>query len=183
VQGMVGRDAMSLVMRMARPACLLLALLVFLSCAAPSYLLAQNSAESAQAEAPRDIYYKTGGEPVGPPAPAQDEARYPRYGSFDNRTFVWFVTQQHTYFGGFVLALPIFCVIIELIGLFTRDKSVAARYDCLARDFLRVSLLALSLTAVVGTLMLGMFIWLYPSFMRYMGGTFKAMMPVGMPPR
>lgn len=180
MQRMVERDAMSmsLVMRMVRPVCLLLALLVFLSCVAPSDVLAQNSAESAQAEAAQDIYYKTGGAPVGPPAPAQDEARYPRYGSFDNRTFVWFVTQQHTYFGGFVLALPIFCVIIELIGLFTRDKSVAARYDCLARDFLRVSLLALSLTAVVGTLMLGMFIWLYPSFMRYMGGTFKTMMPV-----
>lgn len=115
---------------------------------------------------------------MGPPAPASEELRYPRYGSFDNRTFVWFVTQQHTYFGGFVLALPIFCLVIELLGLFTRDREAAARYDQVARDFLRVCLLALSMTAVVGSLMLALFIWLYPSFMQYMGGTFKSMMPI-----
>jgi cytochrome d ubiquinol oxidase subunit I len=131
----------------------------------------------APGETAQDIYFKTEGIPVGPPAPA-GTASYPRYGSLDNRIFVWFVTQQHTYFGGFVLALPIFCVIIELMGLFAKDKLAAARYDRLARDFLRVALLALSLTAVVGSVMLGMFIWLYPSFMRYMGGTFKSMMPI-----
>jgi cytochrome bd-type quinol oxidase subunit 1 len=125
-----------------------------------------------------DIYYKTDGVPTGPPAPSPVEAVYPRYGSLDNRILVWFVTQQHTYFGGFVLALPIFCVIIEFMGLMTRDQAAAARYDGLARDVLKVALLALSLTAVVGSLMLGLFITLYPSFMRYMGGTFKAMMPV-----
>jgi cytochrome bd-type quinol oxidase subunit 1 len=125
-----------------------------------------------------DIYYKTDGVPTGPPAPSPVEAVYPRYGSLDNRILVWFVTQQHTYFGGFVLALPIFCVIIEFMGLMTRDQAAAARYDGLARDVLKVALLALSLTAVVGSLMLGLFITLYPSFMRYMGGTFKSMMPV-----
>ncbi len=132
----------------------------------------------AIAEPATDVYYKTQGIPSGPPAPAADVSTYPRYGSLDNRTFVWFVTQQHTYFGGFVLALPIFCVILEFAGLVTRDRAAAVRYDQTARDFLRVALLAMSLTAVVGSLMLGLFIWLYPSFMRYMGGTFKAMMPV-----
>ncbi len=136
-----------------------------------------ESGSGSNAAPSRDIYYHTSGTPAGPPAPSP-EGTYPRYGSFDNRTFVWFVTQQHTYFGGFVLSLPIFCVIIELIGLFSRDRMVASRYDRLARDVLRVALLALSLTAVVGSLMLGMFLWLYPSFMRYMGGTFKALMPV-----
>ncbi len=132
----------------------------------------------ATAEPATDVYYKTKGIPSGPPAPAGDASTYPRYGSLDNRTFVWFVTQQHTYFGGFVLALPIFCVILEFAGLVTRDRAAALRYDQTARDFLRVALLAMSLTAVVGSLMLGLFIWLYPSFMRYMGGTFKTMMPV-----
>jgi cytochrome bd-type quinol oxidase subunit 1 len=125
-----------------------------------------------------DVYYRTPGVPSGPPAPAGDPATYPRYGSLDNRTFVWFVTQQHTYFGGFVLALPIFCVILEFAGLVTRDRAAALRYDQTARDFLRVALLAMSLTAVVGSVMLGLFIWFYPSFMQYMGGTFKTMMPV-----
>jgi len=129
-------------------------------------------------ETATDVYYKTTGVPHGPSAPAGDASTYPRYGSLDNRTFVWFVTQQHTYFGGFVLALPIFCVILEFAGLVTRDRAAALRYDQTARDFLRVALLAMSLTAVVGSLMLGLFIWFYPSFMRYMGGTFKTMMPV-----
>ena len=126
----------------------------------------------------KDIYYHTPGDPVGPPAPAPNQIAYPRYGSFDNRTFIWFVTQQHTYFGGFVLALPLFCVILEFAGLIMRDRMAAQRYDRIARDFLGVALLALSLTAVVGSLMLGLFIWLYPAFMKYMGGTFKSMMPV-----
>jgi len=138
---------------------------------------AQIQAQSA-APTTTDIYYKTDGVPMGPPAPSSVEAVYPRYGSLDNRVLVWFVTQQHTYFGGFVLALPLFCVIIEFIGLMARDPAAAARYDGLARDVLKVALLALSLTAVVGSLMLGMFITLYPGFMRYMGGTFKPMMPI-----
>src|SRR5207247_2631029 len=73
---------------------------------------------------------------------------------------------------------PIFCVLLEFMGLITRDRLLSARYDRLARDVLRVSVLAFSLTAVVGCVMLGLFIALYPSFMRYMGGTFKSMMPV-----
>jgi cytochrome bd ubiquinol oxidase subunit I len=139
--------------------------------------VAENAGGPAT-ETATDVYYKTTGIPNGPPAPAGDASTYPRYGSLDNRTFVWFVTQQHTYFGGFVLALPIFCVILEFAGLVTRNRASALRYDQTARDFLRVALLAMSLTAVVGSLMLGLFIWFYPSFMRYMGGTFKAMMPV-----
>jgi len=129
-------------------------------------------------ETAKDIYYKTEGVPLGPPAPPTDASSYRRYGSLDNRTLIWFVTQQHTYFGGFVLALPIFCVILEFAGLIARDRASAVRYDRLARDFLQVALLAFSLTAVVGVVMLGLFIWLYPTFMSYMGGTFKVMMPV-----
>lgn len=140
------------------------------------------TADGSDAGAPRevgtDVYYQTPGVPSGPSAPAGDSSTYPRYGSLDNRTFTWFVTQQHTYFGGFVLALPIFCVILEFAGLVTRDRAAALRYDQTARDFLRVALLAMSLTAVVGSVMLGLFIWFYPSFMSYMGGTFKTMMPV-----
>lgn len=126
----------------------------------------------------RDIYYKTEGVPVGPAAPAVNQVAYPRYGSLDSRILVWVVTQQHTYFGGFVLALPIFCVIFEFLGILARDRRLALRYDRLAQDFLQVALLALSVTAIVGSVMLTLFIQLYPSFMKYMGGTFRPMMPV-----
>lgn len=125
-----------------------------------------------------DIHFGTPGVASGPAAPSPTEMQYPRYGSLDSRLLVWFITQQHTYFGGFVLALPIFCVLLEFMGLISRSSGLAARYDGLARDLLKVALLALSVTAVVGSLMLLMFITLYPSFMSYMGATFKVMMPV-----
>src|SRR5690242_11451258 len=131
----------------------------------------------AGAEEAADLYYKIPGTPQGPAAPSPGETVYSRVGSFDNRLVVWFVTQQHTYFGGFVLALPIFCALLEFLGLRTRKPALSLRYDGLARDLAKVALLALSVTAVVGSLMLALFISLYPSFMRYMGGTFKAFMP------
>jgi cytochrome bd ubiquinol oxidase subunit I len=136
-------------------------------------LQSQSFAEDAT-----DLYFKTQGTPQGPPAPSPQETVYSRVGSFDSRLLVWFVTQQHTYFGGFVLALPIFCVLLEFLGLSSKKPALALRYDGLARDLAKVALLALSVTAVVGSLMLGMFIFFYPSFMKYMGGTFKAFMPL-----
>ncbi|HJT18850.1 MAG TPA: cytochrome ubiquinol oxidase subunit I [Nitrospira sp.] len=129
------------------------------------------------AENSTDVYFNTPGSPQGPAAPSPTETVYARVGSFDNRLLVWFVTQQHTYFGGFVLALPLFCALLEFLGLMTKKPGLSLRYDGLARDLAQVALLALSVTAIVGCLMLGLFITLYPSFMKYMGGTFKAFMP------
>jgi len=140
-------------------------------------LLAPAMGLPASAEEPTDLYFNTPGQPQGPAAPLPTETYYPRVGSFDSRLLVWFVTQQHTYFGGFVLALPLFCALLEFLGLITKKPALSLRYDGLARDLAKVALLALSVTAVVGSLMLGMFIYLYPSFMKYMGGTFKAFMP------
>ncbi len=130
------------------------------------------------AQSSKDIYYQTEGVPSGPAAPKLGAESYFQYRSLDNRLLVWFVTQQHTYFGGFVLALPIFCLIFELVGLMTKDPAARKRYDWLARDFLKVSLLAFSMTALLGAVMLGLFLLLYPSFMSYMGGTFRSLMPV-----
>jgi len=130
------------------------------------------------AESSTDLYFKTPGTPQGPPAPSPQETVYSRIGSLDSRLLVWFITQQHTYFGGFVLALPIFCVLLEFLGLSSRKPALALRYDGLAHDLAKVALLALSATAVIGSLMLGMFLYFYPSFMQYMGGTFKSFMPV-----
>ena len=136
-------------------------------------LQSQSFAEDAT-----DLYFKTPGTPQGPAAPSPQETVYPRIGSYDSRLLVWFITQLHTYFGGFVLALPIFCVLLEFIALSSRKPGLALRYDGLARDLAKVALLALSVTAVLGSVMLGIFLYFYPSFMKYMGGTFKAFMPV-----
>ncbi|HKO32084.1 MAG TPA: cytochrome ubiquinol oxidase subunit I [Nitrospiraceae bacterium] len=136
-------------------------------------LLSQSFAEGTT-----DLYFKTPGTPQGPPAPSPQETVYSHIGSFDSRLVVWFITQLHTYFGGFVLALPIFCMLLEFLGLSTKKPALALRYDGLARDLAKVALLALSVTAVLGTVMLGIFLYFYPSFTRYMGGTFKSFMPV-----
>ena len=129
------------------------------------------------AESSTDVYFGTEGTPQGPAAPAPHETVYPRIGALDSRLLVWFVTQQHTYFGGFVLALPLFCALLEFLGLLTKKPALALRYDGLARDLAKVAVLALSVTALIGSLMLTLFIILYPSFMKYMGGTFKGFMP------
>jgi len=136
-----------------------------------------NGPDPSFAESSTDVYFGTEGTPQGPAAPAPDETVYPRIGSLDSRLLVWFVTQQHTYFGGFVLALPLFCALLEFLGLITKKPALALRYDGLARDLAKVAVLALSVTALIGSVMLTMFITLYPSFMKYMGGTFKGFMP------
>jgi len=129
------------------------------------------------ADSSTDVYFGTEGIPQGPAAPTPQETVYPHVGSLDSRLLVWFVTQQHTYFGGFVLALPLFCALLEFLGLITKKPALALRYDGLARDLAKVAVLAMSVTALIGSLMLTMFIMLYPSFMQYMGGTFKEFMP------
>lgn len=124
-----------------------------------------------------DVYYQTLGSIQG--LAAQDVTpEYPEVPFVNNRLIVWFVTQQHTYFGGFVLALPLFSLLLELIGVTRKQENARRQYDGLAHDILRVSLVALSITALLGALMLVMFLTLYPAFMQYMGGTFKAVMPV-----
>jgi len=53
----------------------------------------------------QDIFYQTSGTIEGPAA-AESSRSYSSIPFVNNRLVVWFVTQQHTYFGGFVLALP-----------------------------------------------------------------------------
>ncbi len=135
-------------------------------------------AEAASPHQPTlDVYYQTEGIPQSLPA-GVGEPTYPQWRYLDNRTFIWFVTQQHTYFGGFVLALPLFALLLEFIGVSRRDTQAAKRYDGLGRDVLRVGVLSMTVTALLGSVMLGAFLTLYPDFMQYMGSTFKRMMPV-----
>ena len=129
------------------------------------------------AEEGQDIFYQTPGNIEGPAA-AESPRSYSAIPFVNNRLVVWFVTQQHTYFGGFVLALPLFSLLLEFLGV-TRKQGIARQqFDGLAQDILRVGLLSLSITAVLGSVMLGLFVTLYPGFMNYMGSTFKSLMPV-----
>lgn len=134
------------------------------------------SNEIPTGEPGQDVYYQTQGFPQGPAA-GEIESGYPQWRLVDNRILIWVVTQQHTYFGGFVLALPLFALLLEFFARSRRDPEAGKRYDDLARDILRVGVLSLSVTALLGSVMLTGFVTLYPGFMNYMGTTFKNLMP------
>ena len=133
----------------------------------------------AKVEKGRDVYYKTEGIVVGAPAPKTvDGPRdYPRY-NFESRVLLWFANQQHLYYGSFVLAVPIFCMVIEFMGMVTKDKAMAKRYDQLAYDFIKISLTAYSLTAILGGILIFTFLTLYPAFFGYLSSIFRPVMHI-----
>ena len=94
------------------------------------------------------------------------------YGSppvLDSRTIVWLVMQVHLMFAAFVLGVPIFAMIVEIVGVATHDE----RYDRLAREFTRLLALAFTATAVLGTLGLLALVVMYPKFITYLSGIFS----------
>ncbi|HFC54188.1 MAG TPA: hypothetical protein ENJ43_07115 [Gammaproteobacteria bacterium] len=107
------------------------------------------------------------------PAPQPTRADYPDIG-FSSRAIVWVVAQMHLFFGALVLAVPLFVLAIELVGVRSGD----ARYDDMAHEFMKISLTAYSITALFGgTLALALFL-LYPHLMEYLTRVFGAQMLV-----
>jgi cytochrome bd-type quinol oxidase subunit 1 len=101
-------------------------------------------------------------KPYTPP----DYRTFPVIGS---RVFVWALAQLHLLFAAFVLAVPLFAFIIELIGYFTGDP----RYDKLAYEFTKLLSAAFSLTATFGAFLTFALIALYPKFMNYLMEVFS----------
>jgi cytochrome d ubiquinol oxidase subunit I len=134
----------------------------------------------------QDVFYKDWeGNPLkGPvsgfPAPELGESDYNNYDFAPSRMILWIANQQHLYFGSFVLAVPIFCMLIEFIGIRTKesDPVMAQKYDRLAYDLMKVSLTAYSWTAILGGILLFTFITLFPGFFKYMAGIFRPVMHV-----
>lgn len=106
------------------------------------------------------------------PPPELTERDYPSVMGINARVLVWIVAQLHLWFAAFVLAVPIFVFIIEAIGMKTRDK----RYDDMAYEFIKVSITAYSLTAIIGGLLLFSLIIFYPGLFVYLSGVFKETM-------
>jgi len=97
------------------------------------------------------------------PAPRPQRSDYPTIG-VSSRGIVWVIAQMHLFFGALVLAVPIFVLVIEIIGF----KSGDDRYDDMAHEFMKVSLTAYAITALFGgTLSLSLFL-LYPDLMTYL---------------
>ena len=77
---------------------------------------------------------------------------------------MWIVAQLHLMFAAFVLAVPMFAFIIELIGYFNGDQ----RYNRLAYEFAKLLSTSFSFTASFGGFLTFLLIMLYPAFMNYM---------------
>jgi len=100
--------------------------------------------------------------------PALEEKDYPRVAGVDGRLAVWIAAQLHLFFAAFVLGVPIFVWVIELIGVLSGDK----RYDHMAHEFMKVTMTGFSLAASFGGLLSILLVVFYPDFMAYMTSVF-----------
>ena len=98
-----------------------------------------------------------------------EEAEYRRFPVVGSRVAIWAVAQLHLLFAAFVLAVPIFALIIEAVGYKTGD----ARYDRLAYEFTKLLSVSFSLTATFGAFLTFMLIALYPKFTNYLMSVFS----------
>lgn len=107
-----------------------------------------------------------------PPAPKLKTGDYPKVRGVNGRVAVWMAAQMHLWFAAFVLAVPIFVLIIEAVGMYTKDE----RYDRMAYEFIRVSITAYSITAITGGMLLFFLVVFYPDLMKYLVRIFSPTM-------
>jgi hypothetical protein len=104
---------------------------------------------------------------------AQEAAQGVReYGNFPligSRAAVWIAAQVHLMFAAFVLGVPMFAVVVEAIGIFTKDE----KYDKLAKEFVRLLLIAYSATAIWGAVLTMFLVTLYPRFWGHLSEIFE----------
>src|SRR5262245_35307037 len=97
------------------------------------------------------------------------EAEYRAFPVVGSRVAIWAIAQLHLLFAAFVLAVPLFAIIIEIIGYKTKDL----RYDRLAHEFTKLLSVSFSLTATFGAFLTFMLIALYPKFTNYLMSVFS----------
>ncbi|HEV8264101.1 MAG TPA: cytochrome ubiquinol oxidase subunit I [Gemmatimonadales bacterium] len=86
---------------------------------------------------------------------------FPLIGS---RAAVWIAAEIHLMFAAFVLGVPMFAVVTELIGIVGKEQ----RYDRLSKEFTRLLLVAYSATAIWGVVLTFGLATLYPRFFAYL---------------
>jgi cytochrome bd-type quinol oxidase subunit 1 len=77
-----------------------------------------------------------------------------------NRTAVWVVAQLHILFAAFILGAPIFAVVSEWLGYKNQDP----KYDRLAKEVIKVTVILYSMTALTGGLFIFVLLGTYPGF-------------------
>ncbi len=101
---------------------------------------------------------------AGAGAPIPTRADYPMVAGVGGRPVVWALAQMHLFLAAFVLAVPMFVLAIELIGVLSGDR----RYDPMAHEFMKISMAAYAFTALTGGgLALALFLF-YPVVMGYL---------------
>ncbi len=85
------------------------------------------------------------------------------------RNLIWILAQTMLLFAAFILAVPVFVLIIEIAGYVRKDE----RLDRLAKDFARLLPISYSITAILGGLFTLFSYLLFPRFMNYMTAGFK----------
>ncbi len=141
-------------------------LVIFLIALATGTSIAQENAETAKTT---EATAETAAEPEPEPYEVVD---YRNFFGIDGRLIVWIISELHLMFAAFVLAVPIFVVIIEMIGV----KNGDIRFDNLAREFTKLLSAAFATTASLGGLLAFALYGLYPAFMRYMTDVFHPFM-------
>ncbi|MCK4711519.1 MAG: hypothetical protein KAT26_01430, partial [Marinosulfonomonas sp.] len=105
-------------------------------------------------------------------APKPSRLDYPLIGGVSARTVVWSAAQMHLFLAAFVLAVPLFAIATEFMSVITGDD----RFDNMAREFMKITMAAYSLTALVGGGLLLSLLVFYPHLMGYMVKVFRGQM-------
>lgn len=85
-----------------------------------------------------------------------------------SRNLVWIIAQLHLLLAGFVLGVPIFAWLCEIVGWKSGDK----RYDKLAKEFTKLLTSSYATTALFGGILLFLLIGFYPKLMTYLTDIF-----------
>jgi cytochrome bd-type quinol oxidase subunit 1 len=101
-------------------------------------------------------------------AAADSSGAYGHFPGIGARAAVWIAAQVHLMFAAFVLGVPMFAVITELIGMVGKDS----RYDRLSKEFTRLLVFAYSATALWGAVLVFFLTTLYPQFWGHMARIF-----------
>jgi cytochrome bd ubiquinol oxidase subunit I len=108
------------------------------------------------------------------PIPTKEQMVYGDFPVVGRRVAVWAIAQLHLMFGAFVVGVPLFILIIEIMGAATKSQ----RYDDLAHEFTRLLSVAFSTTATFGGILVFFLIGLYPTFTTFLARIFFPSMVV-----
>ncbi len=99
----------------------------------------------------------------------EEVVKYRDFPIIGSRVALWIVAELHLMFAAFVLGVPIFAVIVEIVGVCTKSE----KYDNLAYEFTKLLPIAFTFTVILGALLAFSLLTLYPHFMNYLMSVFQ----------